>query len=59
MHKTVVLCIQVKMYKDVGMGECSETRWLYAGKAGVVAYSKMFNHRDPMPERCRDWGHDG
>ena len=41
------------------MPKTSETRWLYAGKAGMVAYNKMFNHRDPMPERCRDWGHDG
>ena len=43
------------------MPKTSQTsyRWLYAGKAGMVSYNKMFNHRDPIPERCRDLGHDG
>ena len=51
----------MKMYEDVQCrdGRMPKTRWLYAGKAGMVAYNKMFNHCDPMPERCRDWGHDG
>ena len=33
--------------------------YIYADNAGMMARNKMFNHRHPMPEKCRDQGRDG
>ena len=53
----------MKMYEDVGMAECQNPVKLggcmQARQGWWHNYNKMFNHRDPTPERCRDWGHDG